>query len=484
MRKFLKITLISLFFLALFIVASIFITAKLINPETVRTTITTQVKNLTGRELKIKGDIHWTYFPWLELSANQVEFANNVKNSSEAMAIAEQLHFNVKVLPLLKGNIEIEEIELVGLQTLLTVDAAGKNNWQDLANLKISTNTKNSSHFAIQNIAISKIAIKNANLQWQNQQTGKNVRLQGLNLSGKIKLKSPTSSSNKQTSLSTFLRQLTVQGNISIDQLNSTKLKAQNFKAKISANKGLVKLIGINANLYQGQLVGEATLDARNATTSFQTNEALLNVQAAPLFSDLEYTNRLSGTIKANIDIKSDDIQKFVPNLNGDASITISNGKISGINLHHALETALALVHQNNLPTMQEENVTSFSSLSGTFHIDHGNVINKDLTLTSPTLRVTGDGEANLISQQFSYYVKASINESNHQELDKLQSLMGGGIPLKISGTFSNYKVTPDSAVITKAATKLFIQKKVETLVMPGKKTGEIVKGVLQNVFQ
>jgi AsmA protein len=103
------------------------------DPNNYKDTITKQVEAQTGRELTIAGDIGLSVFPWVGVKVEDVKLANAEGFSDRAFAKIAQLDVKVKVLPLLRKQLEVDQIRLHGLFASLEVDKDGNNNWSDLA---------------------------------------------------------------------------------------------------------------------------------------------------------------------------------------------------------------------------------------------------------------------------------------------------------------------------------------------------------------
>ncbi len=90
------------------------------------------VLDKTGRQLQINGEIHASVFPWIGLALHDVTLANSVEFQDSEFATVRSGEFQVELLPLLFGNVNIQSVELQGLSLKLLRDADGKTNWDDL----------------------------------------------------------------------------------------------------------------------------------------------------------------------------------------------------------------------------------------------------------------------------------------------------------------------------------------------------------------
>ena len=125
-----KKLLIGLAVVVVVVVAAAFIVPGLIPLDTYKTQLSEQVKAATGRDLAIDGDVQLTILPNLAVTAEGVRFSNAPDGSAPEMATLESLRATVQLLPLIGGDIAIDEFVLVKPEILLEVDEQGRPNWQ------------------------------------------------------------------------------------------------------------------------------------------------------------------------------------------------------------------------------------------------------------------------------------------------------------------------------------------------------------------
>ncbi len=91
--------------------------------------IEAQAKQATGRTLAIKGDMSLSIFPTVGIEAKDVTFANAQGASTPEMARLKSLKVAVKLMPLLRGGLEIDSFVLDEPQIVLEIDRQGRGNW-------------------------------------------------------------------------------------------------------------------------------------------------------------------------------------------------------------------------------------------------------------------------------------------------------------------------------------------------------------------
>jgi uncharacterized protein involved in outer membrane biogenesis len=88
------------------------------------------VMDATGRQLAIKGDLSIVMSLPPALAVADVTLANAAWGSQAQMAHIGQLRVRLKILPLLKRDVDIERIKLIDTDVLLETDASGQANWR------------------------------------------------------------------------------------------------------------------------------------------------------------------------------------------------------------------------------------------------------------------------------------------------------------------------------------------------------------------
>jgi len=89
------------------------------------------VQDATGREFTIGGDLDLALSLKPKLTVTDVSFANaDWATSDQPMMTLKRLDAQVALKPLLSGRLEIDFIELDGLDLVLQTDGAGKANWE------------------------------------------------------------------------------------------------------------------------------------------------------------------------------------------------------------------------------------------------------------------------------------------------------------------------------------------------------------------
>jgi uncharacterized protein involved in outer membrane biogenesis len=125
----LKHVLIGLAGLVVVVVGGAIIAVASIDFNQYRSTIADQVKQATGRDLKIAGDLKVGISLTPTVAVDDVTFANAAWGSRPEMATVKRFEGEMELLPLLSGDIRVKRVVLKGADILLETDAQGLGNW-------------------------------------------------------------------------------------------------------------------------------------------------------------------------------------------------------------------------------------------------------------------------------------------------------------------------------------------------------------------
>lgn len=160
---------------------------RVIDPNTYRDKVATLVKEKTGRELVIAGDIGWSVFPWLGVELGEVRLANAPGFGDRPFAQVAGMQVRVKLLPLLRKEVEMSTVVLDGLQLNLAKDKSGRTNWDDLLAAKPAAPRPAEEKPAeagapLAAIAIGGVQVRDARLEWDDRAAGARQTIEKLNI--------------------------------------------------------------------------------------------------------------------------------------------------------------------------------------------------------------------------------------------------------------------------------------------------------------
>jgi AsmA protein len=192
--KYISITLAAVVLLLLVLVAVIVLT---FNPNDYKPQITAAAKKATGRELTISGDIGLSLFPWLGMELGKTALSNASGFDDTPFAEVGTVEVKLKLLPLLRQEIEMKAIVLHGLHINLQVAEDGRNNWSDLAKSEEQSAEEQPTPaeqpaIKLAALVIGGIDMRDARFTYDNRATGARYAIEQLSLTtGPVALNAP-----------------------------------------------------------------------------------------------------------------------------------------------------------------------------------------------------------------------------------------------------------------------------------------------------
>ncbi|MFT7053517.1 MAG: AsmA protein [Psychromonas sp.] len=289
-----------------------------------------------------------------------------------------------------------------------------------------------------------------------------------------------------------ILNSLDVNGTLSIDGLKASGLTIGKIDSKIIVNKGKAKLMPLTAELYQGLLTLEASIEESKGLNSYQISSNLNNVQIRPLLIDAAEIDLLSGTTDFNFAGKGQGLTttKIKTGLTGKGDFKLLDGELYGINLPQEVRILKAKLTAAPQPTEANIKKTDFASLTGNFTINNGIVNNQKLLMLSPVMRLDGNGLADIVKETLDYRLSVTPLSKSTEKTEQ-GDLSGLVIPLLIKGPFSDPKFTLDTEGAIKErlnAEKKRLEEKLkkesqQKIEEEKNKLEDKLKGKLKNLF-
>jgi len=103
----------------------------LVNPSDYKDRVAAAVREATGREFILNGDLKLSVFPWVALELGPATLGNPPGFGEEPFLTFEHATVRVKLVPLLNKRLEMERVELDGLDLRLHKNAEGAGNWEN-----------------------------------------------------------------------------------------------------------------------------------------------------------------------------------------------------------------------------------------------------------------------------------------------------------------------------------------------------------------
>ncbi len=233
------------------------IIVTLINPNNYKEQIQNIVQNDLNRQLVIKGNLGWTFFPRLGINIGELAIKNQAGFNRKNLLKINNASVAIEVFPLLKGEIKLGIIRLHGVNVNIISSATGRTNLDDIGtsaskatkppvainttktakDKTAKTKTKTSHAFLqLSKTGIAGIKITDANIERQDLAKNSKVQIHIANINiGALSLDHETN-----LSLST---------NVIVNNLRSKISLTSNLLISKNFSKLLLKKLIINAKL-------------------------------------------------------------------------------------------------------------------------------------------------------------------------------------------------------------------------------------------
>lgn len=381
------------------------------DPNDYKDKIRETVKEETGRDMTIAGDIGWTVFPWLGLEVSGITLGNRQGFGDEPMLEVGEAGASVKIMPLFSKKVEIGKITLKDMSIRLSRKANGENNWQDLTDEASADSSSDNDNTAgrqgsdITSVRVSGVEISNANVRWDD--AGQITELSNANLD--VSGISDQQPFDVNGSFSVVLSDSELAGDVRFaghvlpatgDSATQIEGLALNFEGQQGTSPELLDLnIEINANALFNEKADSIALN------DFKFRLHNLNLTGALLASSVSTTPAAKGNLSAT----AFDLKKLMKNMGMEELTTGNPDALSKLSL--TMEFA-GSADEANLQDLQMQ--LDESNFTGHFKVRN---------FSSPNL----DFDLAIDSINLDHYLPPSTEEANTQATPAQTGSTGAG---------------------------------------------------------
>jgi AsmA protein len=153
----------------------------LVDPNSFKPRIESMVRDATGREFALVGEIDLKFFPWLALRTGEGRFGNPPGFAGEPMARWRSAQLGVKLLPLLRDQLVVDKIRLEGADVYLVRRADGTANWQGLLGAEPAQPQARAEPMT-RRLTIDGVELRDSRLTFVDEAAPRRIVISGLNL--------------------------------------------------------------------------------------------------------------------------------------------------------------------------------------------------------------------------------------------------------------------------------------------------------------
>ncbi len=244
-----------------------------------------------------------------------------------------------------------------------------------------------------------------------------------------------------------FLGGKQVEGDITVNELVTSSIQIGKLQAHIKTAPQEITIDKINASVYQGKLNGSVKMSSNKDIPLLEVDQSIIGVNIQSFFRDLFGYERLTGRGNGRILFKASgkNPKQMRSTLTGDVVLELSQGALLGVSLIDAFKTMPNKDSQSEYKVdTSSEQITPFTALKGSSHLENGVALNKNLILNSSLLNLRGEGKIDLAKELIDYtmYIASGSNPTGLKQTN---------VPLRITGNISTPVYSLDYNALTKA---------------------------------
>ena len=171
----LKWILIALAGLVALLLAGVVVVTQWVDPDVFKPRIVAALSKSTGRPVALPGDLELAWYPWLALRTGEGSVGNAPPFTGPPLLRWREARLGARLLPLLRGELVLDRVRLDGLDLRLRRDAAGRTNWEGLADAA-------SGDAASRPLTLAGLDLRDARVEFSDERGGRPLRLDGLDL--------------------------------------------------------------------------------------------------------------------------------------------------------------------------------------------------------------------------------------------------------------------------------------------------------------
>lgn len=248
------------------------------------------------------------------------------------------------------------------------------------------------------------------------------------------------------------LARLRASGTLQVGELTVGGVRAANVHAVLRAGAGKTTIKPLSATLYGGNGIGSLSIDFTGdiANPRIALVQELRGISIGPLLLDATGKTPLSGRGDVQLDLQTRGASStaLLAALDGTAALRLREGAIGGIDLGRLVREARAAAGVGSAAES-----TSFGELDASFQIEGGVARIKELSASTPLLRIGGDGQLDLAQAAIDVRLRCTVipglASQGGAAVDKLGGLT---VPLALSGPLTQMSWQVDVAALGKEA--------------------------------
>jgi uncharacterized protein involved in outer membrane biogenesis len=379
-----------------------------LDSESVRYRIERTASQVMGMELKVDGPIRIRVFP-----APRVGLADvHMRNGETEWLNASEVNLRVRLLPLLRGQVEISGIDLMEPSLQLTRGSDGAFNFLPAHRPDDSRDRRP--------FEIRRFHFQDASLTFSDQASGAGIEAEGCDFSGQDLAWRPAQSPLPDPKLPDF------RGHVSCRKVVYGALGATDVQAGISAQAQRLEISPVTGRLFDGQLKAQLESDLSGSSPVHSLELELANFRVERFIETFRQEKGVEGSARFSMQLESSGrtLSEVVEHMGGQARLSGAGLVLHGRDLDaqlaryestqqfHLVDTAaiflagpagLAVTRGYGFASLFAETggQTKIQELISEWRIENGIARAYDVALSTPENRLALAGGLNFVTSEF-----------------------------------------------------------------------------------
>jgi len=167
--------------LALLLLVAIIVIPMMVDPNDYRDELTTLVKDKTGRDLALDGDLQISVFPWLGIDVQALSLSQPEQIGGDMLSV-QNAQLRVKFMPLLSKKVEVDTVVLKDPKVRLVTLKDGTDSFSGLTGDSEEDSSADQQAGAAVALVIQGVELSNGSVIIDDQQAGSRTEIKDLNL--------------------------------------------------------------------------------------------------------------------------------------------------------------------------------------------------------------------------------------------------------------------------------------------------------------
>ena len=151
------------------VVTTVLVVTLVVDPNRYRAPIEAAMRDASGRDFKLAGDIEIAWVPWLALETGKAHLGNPAGFEAPPLLAWDSARVGVRLWPLVKGDLVVDRVRFDGLRVHLHVAKDGRANWQGFGTPRGADADAERTPFIPRNAGLE---LRNAALDYVNERSG------------------------------------------------------------------------------------------------------------------------------------------------------------------------------------------------------------------------------------------------------------------------------------------------------------------------